>query len=49
MYPDKSKKKVLKNAHEAGHEAAVISMSTRSSMCLPEHGDMPNCHILSSL
>ena len=28
---------------------AMISMSTRSSTCLPEHGNLPKCHILSPL
>ena len=28
---------------------AMISMSTRSSTCLPEHGNLPKCHILSSI
>ena len=28
---------------------AMINMSTTSSTCLPEHGNSPKCHILSSL
>ena len=28
---------------------AMIRMFSRSSMCLPEHGNLPKCHILSSI
>ena len=39
----------LKWFQKPSYMRAMISMSTRSSMCFPEHRNLLKCHILSSL